>query len=86
MDSRSLELSEFIARYPLWGEWEVSYTDGTHLPEKGYVKLGDITIDTDEEIARRYPILPFAFYPVTGQQIECCFSKLCQEKDQVNRS
>lgn len=86
MDSRSLELSEFIARYPLWGEWEVSYTDGTHLPEKGYVKLGDITIDADEEIAKRYPILPFAFCPVTGQQIECCISKLYREKDQVNRN
>ena len=86
MDSRSLELSEFIARYPLWGKWEVSYTDGTHLSEKEYVKLGDITINADEETAQRYPILPFAFCPVTGQQIECCFSKLFQEKDQVNRN
>ena len=88
MDSRSLKLYEFIAEYPLWGEWEISYTDGTHLPEDKYVELGYITIDESEEVAQRYPnpILPFVFRPVTDQQIECCFSKLCQGKEQANRA
>ena len=80
MGSRSLELNEFIAEYPLWGKWKISYTDGTHLPEKEYVKLGDITIDTDEEIARRYPILPFTFSPVSGEEIKCRFSGLVQPR------
>lgn len=80
MDSRSLELYEFIAKYPLWGgEWEVSYTDDTHLPEKEYVKLGDITIDEDEEIARRYPILPFSFSPVSDKKIKSRFSELSKD-------
>ena len=86
MDNRSLKLHEFIAEYPLWGEWEISYTDGTHLPENKYVKLGYITIDESEEVAQRYPVLPFVFQPVTSQQIECCFSKLCQGKEQANRA
>ena len=82
MGSRSLELNEFIAGYPLWGEWKVSYTDGTHLSEDEYVKLGDITIDTDEEIARRYPILPFTFSPVSGEEIKCRFSELAQKRNE----
>ena len=81
MGSRSLELNEFIAGYPLWGEWKVSYTDGTHLSEDEYVKLGDITIDTDEEIARRYPILPFVFLPVSDEEIKCRFSELTKDKE-----
>ena len=80
MDSRSLKLDVFIAEYPLWGsEWEVSYTDDTHLPEKEYVKLGDITIDEDEEIARRYPILPFSFSPVSDKKIKSRFSELSKD-------
>ena len=76
MARRSLKLDEFIADYPLWGEWEVSYTDGTHLAKNEYVKLGDITIDVSEQTARSYPILPFDFYPVTDKQIECDFSTI----------
>ena len=70
MDSRSLKLNEFITEYPLWGEWEVFYTDGTHLPEDEYVKLGDIIVDAYEEIALRYPILPFTFWPVTDEKLK----------------
>ena len=80
MDSRSLKLDEFIAEYQFWGEWEVSYTDGTHLPKGEYVKLGDITVDADEEIARCYPILPFTFSPVPDKKIKCRFSELSKDK------
>ena len=80
MDSRSLKLDEFIAEYRFWGEWEVSYTDGTHLPKDEYVKLGDITVDADEEIARCYPILPFTFSPVPDKKIKCRFSELSKDK------
>ena len=86
MDSRSLKLDEFIAEYPLWGKWEISYTDGTHLSENEYVKLGAVKIDVSEETAQDYPILPFAFWPVTSLQIECCFSKLCEKKNQMNQN
>ena len=79
MDSHSLELDKFIAEYQFWGEWEVSYTDGTHLKKDEYVKLGDITIDASEEIAQVYPILPFTFRPVTEEQIKCRFSKLSKD-------
>ena len=87
MDSRPLKLNEFITEYPLGGEWEVSYTDGTHLPEDEYVKLGDITVDADKEIALRYPILPFTFRPVTDEKIESHLSRLSKDKDekQANR-
>ena len=85
MDSRSLKLDEFIAEYRFWGEWEVSYTDGTHLPEDEYVKLGDITVDADEEIALRYPILPFTFWPVADEKIECHFSRLSKDKERNTR-
>ena len=83
MDSHSLELDKFIAEYQFWGEWEVSYTDGTHLKKDEYVKLGDITIDASEEIAQVYPILPFTFRPVTEEQIKCRFSKLSKDKKEI---
>ena len=78
MDSRSVKLDEFIAEYRFWGEWEVSYTDGTHLPEDEYVKLGEIIIDASEETAQNYPILPFLFLPATDQEVECRFSELIE--------
>ena len=78
MDSRSVKLDEFIAEYRFWGEWEVSYTDGTHLPEDEYVKLGKIIIDASEETAQNYPILPFLFLPTTDQEVECRFSELIE--------
>ena len=86
MDSKSVTLEQFIAAYRLWGEWEVSYTDGTHLPKNEYVKLGEMAIDASEEIARDYPILPFVFRPVTGEQLECRFSKLPKGEEQANRA
>ena len=86
MSNCPLKLDEFIAEYPFWGEWEVSYTDGTHLKEGDYVKLGVITIDASEEMAQDYPILPFTFRPVTAQQIECRFSELPEGKKQAERA
>lgn len=85
MDSQALKLDEFIAEYPFRGEWEVSYTDGTHLPKGEYVKLGDITIDASEEIAQAYPILPFTFCPVSAQKIECRFSALAETEAQTKK-
>ena len=82
MGSQSLKLDEFIAEYRFRGKWEVSYTDGTHLPKDEYVKLGDITIDASEEFAQEYPILPFTFQPVTDQQIKCRLSALFGGKNQ----
>jgi len=86
MNSRLLKLDEFIAEYRFWGEWEISYTDGTHLGEEEYVRLGDIIIEASEETAQRDPILPFTFRAATDQQIECCLSKFTQEDKQVNRA
>ena len=86
MNSESLKLDEFIAGYPFWGEWEISYTDGTHLKKNEYVKLGEITIDTSKKIAIDYPILPFTFRPVTDQEIECRLSQLPQGEKQANRA
>ena len=86
MSCQSLKLDEFIAGYPFWGEWEVSYTDGTHLKENDYVKLGDITIDASEQTAQEHPILPFTFQPVTDKQIECRFSELPQGEKQAGRA
>ena len=86
MNSRTLKLDEFIAEYRFWGEWEVSYTDGTHLEEGEYVKLGDITMEGAEEIAQDYPILPFTFRPVTAQQIESRFSELPKGEKQADRA
>lgn len=86
MDSRSLTLNKFIAAYPLWGEWEVAYTDGTHLKKNEYVKLGEIIIDASEKTARDYPILPFVFRSVPDQCIKSSFAKFYQGKDQANRA
>ena len=76
MNRKSVTLDEFIVSYPFWGEWEVSYTDGTHLPKNEYVKLGDITIDVSKKIAQLYPILPFTFQFATDREFEECFSEL----------
>ena len=78
MDRKSVTLDEFIALYPLWGKWEVSYTDETHLKKCEYVKLGEITIDASEETAQNYPVLPFVFLPVCDQEVECRFSELIE--------
>ena len=86
MNSRSLKLDEFIVECQFWGEWEVSYTDGTHLKKSEYVKLGDITIDASEETAQNYPILPFTFKPVKDQDIKRSFSDLHQGKEQADRA
>ena len=86
MNSPAITLDEFIAAYPLWGKWEVSYTDGTHLRASEYVKLGEITIDASEETARQYPILPFTFKPATSQEIGCRFSELSKEEGQADRA
>ena len=85
MKSRLVELDEFIVEYPLWGNWEVSYTDGTHLPACKYVKLGDVTIDASEHTAQDYRIFPFTFRPVTDEQIECYFLKLLEKIKQENK-
>ncbi|MYC78075.1 hypothetical protein F4X10_20120 [Candidatus Poribacteria bacterium] len=96
MDRQSVTLSvtldEFIASYSFWGEWEVSYTDGTHLPKDEYVKLGAITIDGSEEIAQHYPILPFTFQFATDREFEerfselfCRFPELLQTKKQNDK-
>ena len=76
MNSRSLTLDKFIAEYRFWGEWKVSYTDGTHLPRNKYIKLGEIAIDASEKTAQSYPIPPFVFRPVSDQGIENCLSSL----------
>lgn len=86
MNSRSVTLDEFIAAYRFWGEWEISYTDGTHLPKNEYVKLGDISIEASERTAQNYPILPFIFRSLTSQCIKSRFAKFCQEKGQANRA
>lgn len=86
MSSRPVSLDEFIAEYQLWGNWEVSYTDQTHLPRDEYVKLGDIAIDHDEQTAQDYPVLPFTFRPVTDEQIKSCFSELPEGKQVADRA
>ena len=93
MDRQSVTLDEFIASYSFWGEWEVSYTDGTHLPKDEYVKLGTITIDGSEEIAQHYPILPFTFQFATDREFEerfselfCRFPELLQTKKQNDKT
>ena len=86
MDRKSVTLDEFIASYPLWGKWEVSYTDGTHLPKNEYVKLGKIEIDGSEEIARDYPIFPFIFRPVKGHKIKNRFSELPKGEKQADQA
>ena len=96
MDNRILRLDEFIAEHQFWGEWEISYTDGTHLPKHEYVKLGDCKISTSKDFGHEYPVLPFEFRPVTDDElrskfteiIECRFSKVLQKevsKDDSNK-
>ena len=86
MANRSLKLNEFITEYPLEGNWEVSYTDGTHLKKDDYVKLGDVVVDTSDSSAEEYPILPFTFQPAGGKEIEARFSKLPQGQKQGKRA
>ena len=88
MDNRPLELDEFIVSYPLRGEWEVSYTDSTHLPKDSYVKLGDIKIDSFSQAMQDSPVRPFSFRPVTSQQVKSRYSEiknLCDKAEQASR-
>ena len=86
MSSKAVSLDEFIAEYRFWGNWEISYTDQTHLPQNEYVKLGDIAIDYDELTAQRYPVLPFTFRPITGEQVSSRFSELEDGQEQAGRA
>lgn len=84
MNSKAVSLDEFIAEYRFWGDWEVFYTDQTHLPKSEYVKLGDIAIGYDQLTAQQYPVLPFTFRPVTTEQISSRFSDLKWDEKQVD--
>ena len=84
MDDRAIRIHEFIAEYPFSGNWEICYTDGTHLKNGEYIKLGDIVVGASEENAKNYPILPFEFRPATVDQFKCSFSKFSEEKRQIN--
>ena len=86
MNSRSIKIDDFIAEYRFSGEWEVSYTDGTHLRKDEYIKLGDITIDTPKKDALDYPILPFTF--LLNKKIKCRLSELSKDKktEQADRA
>lgn len=86
MNSRSLTLNEFIAEYPFRGEWEVFYTDCTHLNKSEFVKLGDITIEANEEATQVHPISPFIFTPLTHRQIKCSFSAFTKEKEKADQA
>ena len=94
MARRSLKLDEFIAEYRFWGEWEISYTDETHMKKCEYVKLGEIRIDASEETAQNYPVLPFVFLPVTDKNsedsfsalIETCLSELSKEQEKAKQA
>jgi len=70
MSGNPLLLSEFITRYPIWGNWKVSYTDRTHLPDDKYVTLGTIAFECDEQRARLSPVLPFVFQPAAEKEIK----------------
>lgn len=74
MSSRAITLDQFIADYPFWGNWEVSYTDQTHLPPNEYVKLGDLAIGVDESAAHKPHLLPFTFRPATDEMISSALS------------
>lgn len=76
MDNHLLRLDEFIASHQFWGEWEISYTDGTHLPRREYVKLGDCTISASKELAQEYPVLPFEFRPVSDDELKSRFAEI----------
>ena len=89
MIEKSVSLDAFVAEYQFWGDWEVSYTDKTHLQQgetDEYVKIGNIFIDYDEVISQTYPILPFTFQPVSGEQIEKRFSELRDGEKQAGRA
>ena len=78
MDSHALSLDEFIAKVPFSGEWNVSYTDGSHLPKNIYVRLGDFNIEASKEATQANPILPFEFRPATAHEVNCCFSEIAR--------
>ena len=51
-----------------------------------YVKLGEISFDFSEEIAKTYPILPFDFRPVMCDQLKCNLHKYSNEESQITRT
>ncbi len=86
MTSRAILLDEFAAEYRFSGAWEISYSDQTHLGENEAVELGQITIDYDQSTAEKYPILPFTFYPINGEQITTRFSQLKKDSEPATRA
>ena len=75
MTERSVSLAQFIAEVPLCGEWEVSYTDGTHLKHGEYVSVGQMRIKPSLESGTEYPVSPFVWRGASNQTIR---ARLCQ--------
>ena len=86
MAKRLLGLDDFIAEYRFWGNWEVSYTDGTHLDKCEFVKLGSITIDESEKTAQDYPVLPFTYKPASSQEFIDRFSEFSEGEKQADNA
>jgi hypothetical protein len=81
MNEKPITLTDFIARYPLWGKWQVSYTNRTHLEPDQWIDLGQIDISYGEEEAQAFPVLPFTFEPATESQLVEAFAKVSNELD-----
>ena len=69
-----ISLENFIKDYRLVGDWKLSYTDSTHLPEEVFLELGNLEIQGSNEDATQYLFLPFTFTPKNkkdlGEQIK----------------
>ena len=80
MDNKFITLSEFLSDYRFLGNWELSYTDCTHLEPEKYVPLGSFSIDSPNSSEVDYPILPFIYQVPAIAQIASGFEEAENDK------
>lgn len=79
MNARVVNLSAFTVEYPILGEWELKYTDRTHLKAGDCILLGRITVDHPANQIRNFPILPFRFESASLAELEKGFQRVFAE-------
>jgi hypothetical protein len=70
-----LSLEEFIRSHKFLGNWNVEYTDPTHLFKDEFLPLGEISIPFEVEDAEDSPFLPFCFKPISKEILEARISE-----------
>ncbi|MCZ7545101.1 MAG: hypothetical protein M5R40_16965 [Anaerolineae bacterium] len=70
MTEKAISLADFLLDYPLWGKYQVAYTNDTHLDPGCWIDLCSVEVQGDEQQAKEYPVLPFLLRHNSKSELE----------------